>query len=220
MDKNPPATPLARYTFSEMAWEHGAAVGKIHAEHLRHSFMSYLGARFLGRLYEVLIELEYGFGFVVLVDDKVAGFSFGRSQPTQAPTRYVFKAAKRLAIHVIVLIFTHPISLAKAVTGVMQSGKIIHDPDVGELLAIAVLPEARRGGNGAKILEMLFERMRQDGCARARWAAHGGNAGMKQFSKSVGAVIISETRIMGRPIVWYERDLRAGPTRAFTNNSE
>jgi hypothetical protein len=43
---------------------------------------------------------------------------------------------------------------------------------------------------------------------------------MKQFSKSVGAVIISETRIMGRPIVWYERNLRAGPTRAFKNNSK
>jgi len=210
MDK-PSTAPPERYTVSEMGLQHGRDVGRIHAEHIRHSHLSYLGPRFLGRLYETLIEQHYGFGYVLLEDDRVVGFSFGKAQHKQSTTGFVLKSWRRMTLPGIMLLFTHPIALTKVAIGLLQSGTMTHEPDVGEWLALAIIPEARRKGNAKRLTDLILDRLRREGCNRVRGAVHNENtSGIKQYHSKVShGVIIGETRIMGQKIFWYEWDLNA-----------
>lgn len=185
----------------------GLAVGRLHADHIEHSFMSGLGPEFLGVLYECLLRTGFGFGYVIRDEDRVAGFIFGRLLPSPSMLSLVRKSWRRLLIPLIQLPVRHPIALVLTLIGMRQSDQVVSEPGVGEWLASAVAPEARGSEASRRIVGLLFERLRNEGCALARGAFHCENMAARKYLEKHGCRIIKETRIRGRRICWIEKEL-------------
>ena len=67
------------YRCATMRQEHALDVGRLHKRYMPNSVLAELGDAFLGTLYGSLLETGYGFGFVLLNNDRALGFSFGRT---------------------------------------------------------------------------------------------------------------------------------------------
>lgn len=202
------------YRIVPMESRHGEEVGRLHAEQIEYSHMTGLGADFLGRLYESLIEMEFGIGYVLVRDsdpgdggEVAVGFSYGRVFPSAPMTRVVLRSWRRLLAPLLWMPFTRPAALFHTLHGMLQSDDIIGEPGVGEWLAIALHPDARGGGNGPALVRPLFAEIAARGCDRVRTAAHGGNERIVRFFEEMGGRRIRETRVSGAPVLWFEFDL-------------
>ena len=197
------------YRIAPMETRHGVEVGRLHAGLIEHSYMSGLGADFLGALYESLLEMQFGIGVVLLdAEDRVAGFSYGRA--SRAPmTRVLLRSWRHLLLPLIRVCLTRPRALYRTLVAMLQSDDLIDESGIGEWLSFALVPEARGGSRGDRLVRTLFEQIGSQGCPKIRWAAHGDNARILRFFEKMNARQIRETRISGEPILWFELDLAA-----------
>mgnify|MGYP001068338347 FL=1 len=104
---------IQEYTFEEMNLDHTRWVSRLHADYMPNSLLSELGADVLDALYACLLETHYGVGYVLLKEDRVVGFSFGRITRTRSLLTAVLSSWRRFVLPFCKLLVTRPGALAK-----------------------------------------------------------------------------------------------------------
>jgi ribosomal protein S18 acetylase RimI-like enzyme len=190
-----------------MEIRHAAAVGKLHAQYIEESNMSDLGPRFMGALYQCLIKTGYGVGYVMLDGGRVVGYSFGRFEHTLTVGQVIRRSLLKLTGPVAMAALSRPGGLLRAVRGLGQTGHVECEPGVGELLTIAVSKEARGGDGSRRVLEMLFDRLKQEGCRAIRWETLGSNIRAQRYYTKLGGHVVKHTEVDGKRNLWFEKKL-------------
>lgn len=198
-------------TFEEMSADHAPAVAALHAESIEESNMSDMGPGFLAELYRCLLDTGYGVGYVMLDGDRVVGFSFGRFSHELTMQAVMLRSFFRLLPQLLQVLLTRPAAALEGVRGLRREGHVVCEPGVGELLTIAVAPDARGGGGSRRVLELLFERLAREGCHAVRWETLGSNMRAQKYYTKIGGRVVRHTEVGGRPNLWFEKDLRPQP---------
>ena len=186
---------------------HGREVGVLHAEYIENSLLSDLGVEVLGPLYETLMDSGYGVGFVLTVDGRVAGFSFGRYSHTLSITRAVLKKWRRMAPPLVSFLFRHPLAVPKILKRLTQTGHVECEVGVGELLTIVIAKGVRGGQPSVRIAELLFEKLKSEGCRSVRWETMDDNVRARKFYEKIRGHAIWDSVVSGEKVLWFERDL-------------
>jgi ribosomal protein S18 acetylase RimI-like enzyme len=191
-------------TFAEMEPRHAEAVGRLHMRYMEHSLLTDLGAGVVAPLYASLLESRYGAGYVASIGDDVVGFSFGRFAGSSPLPVVIARSWRRMLRPLVKLSLTHPRALARAALRITEPGHPPAGDGVAELVSIVVSDRAR-GTNASKRLgEMLFDRLKQEGCSTIRWETMSTNVRAQQYYAKIGGRIIGRAKAGGDEILWYE----------------
>lgn len=137
--------------------EHARAVADLHISGIHTGFISSLGSAFVTVLYESISENPESFGFVAIIDGRVAGFVSITSDVGQL-YRVVFKKnGFRFVLLLGGKLFTfRTLRRIGETFFYRQRLKNLHLPEA-EILSMAVAPEARFYGLGPQFIRMGLE---------------------------------------------------------------
>jgi hypothetical protein len=198
------------YEFVAMQPSHAYAVGALHARYIENSQLANFGPELLGPLYEALITSAYGVGYVLLRDIEVVGFSFGRAAMKPTITQAIVRSWRRLFWPLFRFACRDPLAVPRLIMRFGQTGHVERSEGIGELLTIVIAAGVRGGQPSVRIAELLFARLRREGCHKVRWETVADNHRAQRYYAKIGGEIIHEDIVAGDRVFWYERVLEAG----------
>ena len=141
------------------------AIASLHSRLIDTGFLSSLGSRFLALLYETLIESDHGQVTVAVSGDSVVGFVAGVDSTSDF---YRFFLRRRLLRAALLLVpsLVKPSNWRRILETLRYGGA--REQLSGELLSMAVAPQARGRGVGAALVGDLQARMASRGVERMR----------------------------------------------------
>lgn len=143
--------------FTSLQPEHASQVAILHKEGIPTGFLSSLGPEFLEELYRSISQSPEGFGFVVSVDNQIAGFVAFCSN-----LRSLYKDILRGKTLKFLWVLTPKLIswkvLKKVIENIIYPGKTekLNLPSA-ELLSIVVLANHQGKGFARKLIEMGFQ---------------------------------------------------------------
>ena len=195
------------YSFHKMEPHHGRAVGILHTKYIKNSLLSDLGVDVLEPLYGALLDSGYGHGYVLMIDDRIAGFNFGRSSRDVSITQAVLRGWRRMALPLISYVLRHPLMAPKILKRINETGHVPCEPGVGEYMSMAIEKDVRGGEPSVMITELFFEDLKREGCRAVRWETMDFNKRAQKYFVKIKGTFIGESEVSGDKVFWYERDL-------------
>lgn len=156
----------------------------LHATLLPQSFLAELGAGFLRVLYRRILLDDHSFVQVVRQDRRVVAFVAG----TQSTTRLYRQFARHDLLRASAAAAPVMLRRARHVLETFRYGRAapVADLPEAELLALAVLPEARGQGLGALLVSSFQAELTRRGTTSARVVVSGDNAAAIATYRSAG----------------------------------
>jgi ribosomal protein S18 acetylase RimI-like enzyme len=173
---------------------------------MEQSLLASLGRGVVGPLYASLLESGYGAGYVAMSGGEMIGFSFGRFSHGSMVAS-ILRSWRRMLLPLSALTLRDPKTLARAMVRLAEPGHPPGGAGVGELVSIVVADAARGSDAGTPLGELLFERLRREGCNKVRWETLGTNARAQRYYEKIGGRIIGRAEVGGAEVLWYEKDL-------------
>jgi ribosomal protein S18 acetylase RimI-like enzyme len=183
MDTNPHARPLVRVgTIAD-----AASAAALHSSQIGEGFLSFLGPRFLTRLYGRVTREADSFLLVVADDSGVFGFIAGTSDVSALYRSFLRHDGIKAAISSAPrLIRSVPRAIETLRHGTGEGGR------GGELLSIAVHPGHRGKGAGLALVSGFLAQLSEKGCRSAHVVVAATNAKAIGLYERAGFHTISE----------------------------
>jgi ribosomal protein S18 acetylase RimI-like enzyme len=193
-----------------MTNSHLDAVCKIHIRALRGDFLPSLGYSFLRTLYEGILDLGLGFGFVVIEQGETVGFVLASLDSQNLFRKLILKRGPALAIRAALAVLRKPWLAPRVVETFLYPARGGQVPYKAELIALAVQETNRGQGKGETLLHRLHEELRRLGVSGYKVTVYKSNEGANRFYRRMGGQYAHSFTLYGREWNLYTYDLASG----------
>jgi ribosomal protein S18 acetylase RimI-like enzyme len=181
-----------------MSGSHLNAACEIHIHALRGDFLPSLGYSFLKTLYEGILGLGLGFGFVAVEQDGTVGFVLASLDSSGLFRRLILKRGPALAIRTALAVLRSPRLAPRVIETFLYPARGGQVPYKAELIALAVQEASRSQGIGEALLHRLHEEFRRLGVDGYKVTVYGSNAGANRFYRRMGGQYAHSFVLYGR----------------------
>jgi ribosomal protein S18 acetylase RimI-like enzyme len=143
-----------------LAPEHIEQVARLHVRGINKGFISSLGETFVRRLYQAIVESERAFGFVAIVDGKVAGF-VSCAESVGSVYKHVLKKHFVKCLWTILPKMLCPRNVKHALETLFYPKTISSGFPPAEILAVVVSEYARGAGIGKTLIRSSLDEFRK-----------------------------------------------------------
>lgn len=196
-----------QFSIREMKAFHTQTVGHLHAEYMENSQIGRLGSEYLGMLYEYLLYRHIGVGYVLLKEGHVVGFTFGRFKQSHRCMSLVLGSCSSALFPFIRLYLRNYKRLHRRDERLQWLGHETSTTKIGELVSVVVKRGCRGSNASQAIVNLLFERLKREGCQRVRWEVLRGNLRAQKFYAKIGGRIVDNTQKRKNRVLLYEKEL-------------
>lgn len=180
---------------------------RVHLNSGLNDFITDLGKDFLSQIfYPEILKSEWGFGYVYLIDGKVAGFITGSLDSA----RYYKKMMRRKCPLLISLVFgkllKNPLFFKDVIQATLFSLKCTKPPVKPDLSYIAVDSKFQGKGIGKQLVMKLIEHLKNNNLAGCWTKTEKENIRSNRLYKKCGFKIFRETKFRNRTVALYVID--------------
>ncbi len=148
----------------ELLPEHASQAAGLHIRGISTGFISSLGMDFVTSLYEAIAQDENSFGFVAEQDSSIAGFIVFTSSLGALYKSIIFRKKGIRFVFLLAGRMFSPGRIKKVFETLFYPARIKKmNLPLAELLAVVVVPEGRRKGLAAELLNRGFQQCRERG---------------------------------------------------------
>jgi ribosomal protein S18 acetylase RimI-like enzyme len=167
------------------------AVVKVHLESFPGFFLTFLGKSFLRELYSAILADQDGIGFVAKIDNNIAGFVAGTSQPAGFYRRMLCQRWWRFAFASVIPVLKRPIIVPRLLRAFSMPEQVTHQDKRGTLMSIAVLPGSQGAGVGRALVLAFLDAAAKRGLHQVDLTTdRDNNAAANQFYQNLGFVCV------------------------------
>jgi ribosomal protein S18 acetylase RimI-like enzyme len=197
-----------------MTGSHLDAVCEIHIRALQGDFLPSLGRDFLKTLYEGILGLGLGFGFVAVEQGETAGFVLASLDSRDLFRRLILKRGPALAIRAALAVLRRPWLAPRVLETFLYPARGGQVPYGAELIALAVQETNRGQGMGEALLNGLHEEFRRLGVDGYKVTVYRSNEGANRFYRRMGGQYAHSFTLYGREWNLYTYGLAEGHREA------
>lgn len=190
-----------------LALAHAPRIAAIHASALAGDFLPSLGVGFLTRLYEGILSLGLGFGFVAREDGLVAGFVLGSEDTSVLFRQALLRRALPMGIAMLPALLRRPSLIRNIVETFTYPAQEGAAAVTAELIVIAVDAGWRSQGVGAALCAALDAEFKARRIAAYKVTVNQSNDGANRFYLRQGFAQAHAFRLYGRVLKLYVKTL-------------
>ncbi len=164
-----------------------AKVVEVHLASFPGFFLSQLGPKFLGCLYDGILDDHSGIALVYKQNQDVLGFVAGTCEPRGFYGRLVSRRWHRFALASVGTLVRDPRILSRLLNAFRKSIGESNDEHCGLLMSIAVVPFAQASGIGSTLVGEFLNQCRESGLTSVHLTTdHSANEVANRFYTKLG----------------------------------
>lgn len=192
-----------------MTGTHLESVCDIHVSALQGDFLPSLGHRFLKVVYEGILELGLGFGFVALEQDRAVGFVLASLDSGSLFKKLIARRWPALSLWAGLALLRRPYLAPQVLETFLYPKKGEQAPYKSELISLAVREGNRGQRVGEALLKSLHEEFRLRGVDGYKVTVYKSNDGANRFYQKMGGQYALSFTHYGREWNLYTYELNA-----------